>query len=198
MIYTFGGMNYSILKTISSVRFAEYLSSQNRRVLYIDSDPAKKAVDFFELKKNLTILVKCEAENLNEVYRKSYLFDDIVINSGIGSILEKAVIVSDVVITPFSSKDRYMWNLWTLKSIESFYVNLVEKNPTVQFFSFLYQDPVYPSKNSGVHKILSNSKYIKFINNSFFQELIPSPGKTLENIPEELFNKGDLYGIGTN
>ena len=185
MIYTFGGMKYSMIKTLAAVRFAEYLAKK-QKVLFIDTDPSKRACEFFESNENITIISNYEQIEFEEIEERVKHFDSVVIDSGLGKTLRKATLISDRMIIPFTSKDRGLWTIWTLKSIENLCYNLIDENPKLKCLSFYYEDPQYVNYNTHILSTLKESQYIDFLENDFFQNLVKKDQE--EEFPEVLMH----------
>ena len=184
MIYTFGGMKYSLGKTRSAVNFALYLSRvKERDVLLIDGDPSECATEYIQWRNNQNssnrlATVKINGESLkSEVLKLKDKFDDIVIDSGVGEHLEYSMHITDRLIVPFNGKDLGLWTVWTLTNIETLINKSLDLNPNLKAYSFFVKKPNAEQEDKQIIKALKQSQFLTYLESSQVHQMMTGEEK---------------------
>ena len=177
MIYTFGGMAYSKYKLNFALNFSKALTRRNdKRVLFIDgssSHLAQKIIaeDLSLRQTELLSLVTIDNDGvLERLAEFKTEYDDIVINSSIGSHLEEVLQFSDRLLVPFDSSDLALWNMWKLTNLERVIDDVWEYNPLLTARAFAVNEENECKIFKDFISKLRKSQYLTFIETNLIGE----------------------------
>lgn len=142
MIYTIGGIKGGSGKTTLAVTLAVLLSQKGRKVLLVDADKQATATDFSQWRTEslgqtgFTSIQLADIQVRNEVLKMKADYDDVIIDAGGRDTASQraALVVSDILLTPFAPKS---FDIWTLEQVSELITEMQVANPDLKAYAVL-------------------------------------------------------------
>ncbi|MCM8533449.1 MAG: hypothetical protein NE330_19940 [Lentisphaeraceae bacterium] len=185
MIYVIGGMKYSLTKTKAAISFSSYQAQKsNKKVALLDVDSKGYTEKYFNMDKKLGLLQNVDLIKVydeltqDDLDKLSLVYDDIVIDSGLGESQEHVMTFADTYIVSFNAKDLGLWIVWSLTNIETMIQKVQNRNPELECRSFLVSDDS-SQIDPQLIKVLKKSQYLSYSDSPLLTKVFS--GKTIES-----------------
>lgn len=163
MILVIGGLKGGTGKTTIATNIVVMRSNEKRKVLFIDADEQEGAWDWCYHRQGLDLPIDWAMMRLSgkDLHKKIKEFkdeyDDIIIDvGGRDTTSQRACLISaDIFLIPFRPR---VHDLWTLDKVEIMIKSIRTANPKLKCFAFINQADHKGKNNSDVLEILSKSK----------------------------------------
>jgi len=165
MITVIGGIKGGSGKTTLATNLVVMHSMKKQKVLFIDADEQKTAIDWSRQRENLGVstpwLTIClsGSDIRNQIQTLEKKYDEIIIDTGGRDTTSQrsALTVSDILLVPFQPRS---FDIWTINQIASLIEEVLKFNPNIQVLGVINRADSRGKDNEIAMRMINEAPYI--------------------------------------